>query len=204
MPFFLTNSLWGFIVSWLIMLVILATNFSLMVISGRNEIWWPEVFTVRIPFALYSGWVTAATVLNTSVMLKSWGMWDGKDETKPGNDISWDWANFMMFMDEEQWSVVVVWLVFVWYEVVSWSERNPLYGSVYTWASSAILLNLIEDQPWNELLLINVAVIMGLHVVSMFTLTAYMVFEEFQPLYEPLSFWGGGLVGFTDWRLMLN
>lgn len=33
----------------------------------------------------------------------------------------------------------------------------------------------------------------------MFVLFAYMIFEELQPFYEPLSFWNGGLLGLVDW-----
>ena len=145
MPFFMSNTLWGFIVSEVFMLIIFATNIAMMVISCSNKVCRMEVFTVRLPLTLFAGWVTTAAILNTTFMLKSWGMWDGKDVTKPGNDISWDWLNFMMFIDEEMWSIILLWFAFVWYTAVSWGIKNPLYGSVFTWASAAILTNLIKE-----------------------------------------------------------
>lgn len=65
LPVFMSNTLWGFIVSWVLIIGILLTDLSLMVIAGRNEVWWLEVFTIRLPFSLYSGWITAATIINS-------------------------------------------------------------------------------------------------------------------------------------------
>ena len=49
-----------------------------MVISERSDSWWLEALLVRVPFSIYSGWVTGATVLNSMYMFKSWGMSDVK------------------------------------------------------------------------------------------------------------------------------
>ena len=49
-----------------------------------------------------------------------------------------------MFMSEEDWTILVLWGVEVFFELSSWWERNPLWGSVFTWASGAILANNIE------------------------------------------------------------
>lgn len=69
LPMYQMNTLWGFIVSWVIMLFILTTDLSMMVISMRNEVWWLEVFLVRVPLSMYAGWITVATILNTVFML---------------------------------------------------------------------------------------------------------------------------------------
>ena len=33
----------------------------------------------------------------------------------------------------------------------------------------------------------------------MAVLAVYLIFEEIQPWYEPLSFWNGGLLGLVNW-----
>jgi len=116
-----------------------------MSIADHNESWWLEIIMVRVPFSIYSGWVTAATILNTAYMLKSWGMTDDKNRVRPftgGDWVAWDWANFMMdYLTEEHWTIVAGWGAFIFYNLIAWEERNPVYGSVLLWAGSAILAN---------------------------------------------------------------
>merc|ERR1719331_570165 len=115
-----------------------ATAVALMAIADRFDLWWVEIFTMRLPFSLYAGWLTSATALNTAFMLKSWGMsdepfiinkWNGDGSSYPYY-VGWTWMDFMMFMSEESWVCVLLWFVFLVYEVISWVERNPLYGAV--------------------------------------------------------------------------
>lgn len=49
-----------------------------------------------------------------------------------------------MFINEDYWSIVIIWMVEVGFELYSWWSRNPIWGSVFTWAGSAILNNLID------------------------------------------------------------
>jgi len=160
---------------------------------------------VRLPFSVYSGWVTGAMVLNTFYMLKSWGMHD--DYKFDTSRVWWEWLQPMMFIDEEDWTIVALWAVGVFYEVVAWWERNPVWGSVFTWATSAILSKNIKklEAGGNDIPLIaNVGTIIAGHAASMSLLAAYLIFEELQPWYEPISFWNGGILGLTDWSLMFT
>ena len=148
LPIFQSNTLWGFIVGFVFLVGIWATNTALMIISQRNESWWLEVLLVRLPFSVYSGWVTGATVLNTAYMLKSWGMADDPNRVRSltPNNPTWTWASPLMFISEEEWTVISLWAVEIFFEIVSWWERNPAWGSVFTWASSAILANNVENK----------------------------------------------------------
>lgn len=150
---------------------------ALMVISDRNVVWWPEVILVRVGFSLYAGWLTVATLLSTSSMLKSWGMADPPTPEKPFVP-KWNFMDFMMFMSEEEWAIFTVWFAEVLFELVAWTERNPLYGSVLIWACSGILAETLEVRPENENLVINVSVIIGIHAISMITMVSYLLFEE--------------------------
>ena len=117
-----------------------------------------------------------------------------------------------MFMSEEDWTILVLWAVEVFFELSSWWERNPLWGSVFTWASGAILANNIEKyaefmlagKPTNVGMIANVGAILAIHVFSQFLLFGYLIFEELQPWYEPISFWKGGIFGNVDWYLMFK
>jgi hypothetical protein len=73
-PVYLTNSPEGFVMSEVISLFTLATNFYMMIAADWNEVWWPEVFLVRLPFTVFAAWSTAQTIFNANTMLKSLGM----------------------------------------------------------------------------------------------------------------------------------
>lgn len=114
-------------------------------------------------------------------------MHDPETEDKPWNpimkEVTWTWADVLMIMTEEEWTCIIVWVAEIIYEVAAWNERNPLYGSVFSWAMAAILENLVSNKPENEILIINASIILGIHVISMAVLTSYLIFEELQPWY---------------------
>ena len=105
--------------------------------------WWLEALIVRTGFSVYSGWVTGATVLNTAYMLKSMGMTDNMQLVRQ----NWTWAEPLMFLTEEQWTIVALWTVEIFNEVVAWWERNPVWGAVFAWANGAILAKNIDLKP---------------------------------------------------------
>jgi len=63
------------------------------------------------------GWVTAATILNIAFMLKSWGLKGDFEVTL---------------------SVCILAVAEVIYVIISYVERNPLFGAVYIWVLFAI------------------------------------------------------------------
>lgn len=76
LPIFQSNTLWGFIIGEVLCIFGWVTAVAMMVIADRSDLWWAEVFTLRLPFSVYAGWLTSATALNTAFMFKSWGMTD--------------------------------------------------------------------------------------------------------------------------------
>lgn len=171
-PVWLMGDMWSFIVSDVLVWIMWVTAMAMMVIANRNKVWWLEVPLVRMPLTVYAGWLTSATILNTTIMLKTWGINDNPDGR------GWTFMDFMMFIDEEAWGIIVLWAAFMIYQFVSWEERNPLYGTVFTWALSAILEETLRQRPEHEYLIINATVILGVHVISLICLTTYLVFEE--------------------------
>ena len=94
---FITNSLWGFIISALLIAVILVTNILMMMASFRSQVNWIEMIGIRGGLSIYTGWITAATIVNIAYMLKSLGMKEvGEVVTTYSNMLS-----SLMFMNEE-------------------------------------------------------------------------------------------------------
>ena len=54
----------------------LATNIYIMMVSDRTTVNVTEWIGLRGGFSIYSGWVTAATILNATFLLKFFGVED--------------------------------------------------------------------------------------------------------------------------------
>ena len=80
-----------------------------------------EFISLRLGLSIYSGWVTAATILNATFTLKSFGMKDPE----------------LGSFDEEKWSILVLYVALVIYNIASWREKNPVFGCVFIWVLQA-------------------------------------------------------------------
>jgi len=128
-----------------------------MMKSTRSKVNVVEFISLRIGFTLYTGWVTAATILNVSFFLKSVGMKEGS-------------AGF----SESVWTCVILWVAFVIYCTATIVERNPLFGCVYFWVVSAIRDKQIED----ENIKLNTMIILIVLAVYMTLVTSFMIYEK--------------------------
>ena len=138
-------------------MAMLATNLYIMMVSTRNttNIW--EWIGLRGGFSIYSGWVTAATILNASFVLKSLGV----------NDTN------VSFLNEEQFGVIILYVAFVIYNLASWIELNPLYGSIYIWVAMGIRYLLLEKKPTYTFILEHVQYIAMAQSLSMTGLVSF-------------------------------
>lgn len=80
-----------------------------------------ESWTVRWPFSLYLGWITVATIVNTSVVLYNFG-WRGDPLTASA------------------WGVLLIAVATAIGLVLSTRMRDPVYGSVIAWALVGIVV----------------------------------------------------------------
>ena len=118
----------------------LITGLGVMIVADQCEVWWPEVFVVRIPWSIYTGWLVAATILSTTAMLKSWGMRDPQTQSwYDANPDAWTFMTPLMFISEEEWSIMLLWFAEVFVEVVAWANRDPIFGLVFAWAAVAVI-----------------------------------------------------------------
>ncbi len=77
--------------------------------------------SLRIGFAIYAGWVNAATILNVSIWLRSIGVKD------PG-----------LFISEDTFAVIILWVALIIYVATTMYNRNPIFGLIYIWVLMAI------------------------------------------------------------------
>jgi hypothetical protein len=133
---FQTYSGAGMVFGLLDIILMLASNIYIMMVSDRTSVNITEWIGLRGGFTIYSGWVTAATILNATFMLKFFGVADP--------DIP--------YVNEEQITVGILFVAMAIYNLAAWTELNPLYGSVFIWVVMAIRSNIINNKPENTFL----------------------------------------------------
>ena len=90
-----------------------------------------EQWLVRLPFSVYFGWITVATVANITVWLVSIGF-DGF-----GIPVQW-------------WAVIIIAVAAIIGTLVMLRNRDYAYGLVLLWAFTGILIKHTADDGWAE------------------------------------------------------
>lgn len=128
----LANIAWIFAwhngVIWLsviIMLAFLACLIKLADILKKENFALKDYIFLKLPFSLYFGWISVATIANITVLLVSLN-WNGFGLS----DVFW--VIFILFVGVG----IGIWRMF--------KDRNPAYGLVCVWAYSGILLKHIS------------------------------------------------------------
>jgi hypothetical protein len=80
-----------------------------------------EYLFIRLPFSVYFGWITVATIANATVLLVSLG-----------------WKGFGLA--EETWAVIIIFVGFIIGAKTMLKNRDVAYGLVIVWAYAGILL----------------------------------------------------------------
>ena len=161
---FQTYSGFGMIAGLLDIALMLATNIYIMMVSDRSSVNVTEWIGLRGGFSIYSGWVTAATILNATFLLKFFGVTEEEDP----NNVFWGLIN------EEQTTIIILYVATFIYNLASYTEMNPLYGSVFIWVVTAIRSNIVNNKPENTALTANTEYIAIYQAISMTILWSYL------------------------------
>ncbi len=89
---------------------------------GRSNVSLKEKLCVHVPFSVYLGWVTIATIANIAVTLVSVG-WDG------------------FGLSLQTWAILVLAIVLILDLVVIVTRRDIAYSLVFIWALAGIAVN---------------------------------------------------------------
>ena len=174
---FMTDTTWGFALGLLDIIAMLTSNIWVMLKATSTQLNLVETLSLRGGFTVYAGWVTAATILNASFLLKRLGLADP--------NIPWG-------LDEEKMTQLVVWIALIIYNLCAYSVRNPLYGSIYIWVTVAIKSKLEKIHPDLKNLINDLSTITDIHTLSMVVLWSLLSAEQIYDLVPP-SWWNTGL-----------
>ncbi len=120
---------WHYGVIWLsviIMLLLLTCLIILAEILKKQSLKALDYVCIKLPFSLYFGWISVATIANITVLL-----------------VSLNWNRFGL--SDVFWTILIV---FVGAGIGIWrmlKDRNLAYGLVFVWAYSGILLKHLSD-----------------------------------------------------------
>jgi benzodiazapine receptor len=122
------NSAWLFAwhynlfpLSLLLMVSLLATLIAIYLLlrAGRAEVTAAEVWMVRVPFSIYLGWITVATIANATDVLY---------------DLRWDgWG-----ISGEVWAVILLAVATLITAVMLVTRKDIAYAAVIVWAFAGI------------------------------------------------------------------
>jgi hypothetical protein len=132
----LANTVWVFawhydqiLLSTLIIITMLVLLATIAVTLRDAALSMREQWLVRLPFSVYFGWLTVATVANITVWLVSIG-WDG------------------FGIDNQVWAVIVVALAAAIGTLTMLRNRDIAYGLVLLWAFTGILIKHTTPEGW--------------------------------------------------------
>lgn len=115
---------WHYGVIWLsvtIMVILLVALIMLADVINKKEFSLTEKICLRLPFSIYFGWITVATIANISVFLVS---------------INWDGFGIA----ESIWTIIVLLVGAAIGIIRGIKDRNISYLAVFIWAYGGILL----------------------------------------------------------------
>ena len=118
-------------VSLLLIVVILVCLILINKLTSTEKFTTREYFFIRLPFSVYFGWITVATIANVTVLLVSIG-WDG------------------FGISEATWTVVVLAVGLIIATATMIRNRDIAYGLVVVWAYAGILLRHISTEGFGS------------------------------------------------------
>ena len=117
--------------SLLLMIVILVCLILINRIINPNQLSLREKFFIRLPFSVYFGWITVATIANVTTLLVSIG-WNGFGISEP------IWAIIMVFVGMMIGIATIL------------KNKDIAYGLVLIWAYVGILIKHISDSGFSS------------------------------------------------------
>jgi hypothetical protein len=143
---------WHYEIVWLSLIIMVLFLISLISICvrlavGRQPVRNSEKILVNIPFSVYLGWITIATIANATAFL-----------------VKINWNGFGI--DSQVWAAIVITIGVIITLAILFSRNDIFYSLVVIWALVGILLKRISDNSMPDQLVI-IASIAGIAIVGL-------------------------------------
>lgn len=126
---------WHYEVLWVALVIIVGLLFALIIINRettRDRFGWSPTLALRLPFSVYFGWVTVATVANASALLVQLG-WRGGG-----------------LLTEEGWLIAILIVATAIGVTTALVNSSAAYLLVFVWAFWGILSRHLSAEGWNQ------------------------------------------------------
>ena len=135
--------------SVIIMLALLFTLIGIYLRLGVGKAGAPtgERYLVHVPFSVYLGWISVATIANITALL-----------------VSWHWNGFGI--SEQIWAAIMILVAVILAILMLAQRRDIFYALVVDWAVLGIFLKRLSDNSQPDQTVINSA-IAGMIVISL-------------------------------------
>jgi len=142
-PWFISSSVlngvwivaWHYEVLWLSLVIIVSLLVTLIAINkntASERVTWPTTLALQLPFSVYFGWVTVATVANTSALFVQQGFLGG------------------FLFDEQGWLIAILIVAATIGTATALVNSSPGYGAVLVWAFWGILARHLSSDGWDQ------------------------------------------------------
>ncbi len=112
--------------SMALILIMLVCLIAIMRLITEEQLTTRELFFIKLPFAVYTGWLTVATIANATVLLVSLG-WDG------------------FGLPESVWTMIILAVGTVIAIAAGLRFKSPAYLLTIVWAYAGILIKHLSD-----------------------------------------------------------
>ena len=119
------------LLSMLFMLIILICLMLIYVRINKEKLTSNEKFFIRLPFSVYFGWITVATIANVTTLLVD----------KLGSPVN------LLGISEVVWTVAILLIGLLIGAVTTFKNRDLPYGLVIVWAYIGILIKHLMAKP---------------------------------------------------------
>lgn len=117
--------------SVVIMLCLLTFLIKIANILRKEKMSWKDHLLIKLPFSIYFGWITVATIANITILL-----------------VKYNWNGFGL--TEQFWTIAIL-LIGALIGIIRMSyDRNLPYGLVFVWAYSGILYKHLSPYGFNH------------------------------------------------------
>ncbi|NMA30048.1 MAG: tryptophan-rich sensory protein [Candidatus Pacebacteria bacterium] len=158
----IANAVWIFLwhyqmlgLSVILMLVILFSLIKISSISNEKDFSLRDKIFFKVPFGVYFGWITIATIANLTTFLVSLG-----------------WANFIF--PDQIWMIIILLIGMIIASVTAIKEKNLAYGLVPVWAYFGIYLKhsspMFFNKMYPDVILTSIICILIFAVVDIYLL----------------------------------
>jgi hypothetical protein len=142
-PWFIASNLlngswivaWHYEILWFAAAIIVALLWTLIRINAETTATRTTLgssIAIRVPFAVYFGWVTVATVANISAMLVQAGFAEG------------------LWFPAQTWTIIILVVATLIGSITALVNSSPSYALVFVWAFWGILSRHLSPLEWNE------------------------------------------------------